>query len=482
MNTIEELYEEWLSLQPLKEEDQIRLNQKFMLDFNYNSNHIEGNTLTYGQTELFLIFGKTIGNANWRDYEEMKAHNVGLDIMMREAADKERPLSEAFIRNLNQIILVENFWKNAETSTGEKVRMQVQIGAYKTRPNSVRTSSGEIFEYVSPQETPAFMTDLVNWYNQEEQKSELSPIKLASLLHYRYIRIHPFEDGNGRIARLLVNYVLHRHNYPMIVIQSDKEHRDEYINILNQCDVSSGLIPSDGVSATLEQIQPFVVYLEVQLQRALKMSIKAAKGENIEEDGDRDKKIELLKRKIDKDAKVKSPQIVYEIFQDVNRRIWDKAKYELNKYDVFFEEKRETHEVNNMKEKYDKKVVSTLPFDSITTLVNKMTYKKTVSDAPPVKKIFGYDTYEADIYSVEWQYQYYGIKNSDLDLGRDFKVTLKLYFNTDVYELAFNLEYSTVYTVKLPYNELMLDSDVNNVCCSLSEGIYKFVENKLREK
>ena len=167
MNTIQQLYNEWQSLQPLKPEDQKRLNQKFMLEFNYNSNHIEGNTLTYGQTKLLFMFGETTGNASLRDYEEMKAHNVGLEMMKREATDKERPLSEMFIRELNRTILVENFWKNAKTPTGETTRMEVQVGVYKTRQNSVITATGEIFEYASPQETPAFMTDLVSWYNED---------------------------------------------------------------------------------------------------------------------------------------------------------------------------------------------------------------------------------------------------------------------------------------------------------------------------
>ena len=60
MGRIAELFEEWQSLQPLKESDQARLDQKFMLEFNYNSNHIEGNTLTYGQTEMLLMFGKVV--------------------------------------------------------------------------------------------------------------------------------------------------------------------------------------------------------------------------------------------------------------------------------------------------------------------------------------------------------------------------------------------------------------------------------------
>ena len=96
MNTIETLFKEWKSLQPVKEEYQQRLDQKFMLEFNYNSNHIEGNTLTYGQTEMLLKFGKSVDEANMKDLEEMKASNVGLKMVMEAALDKERPLTENF--------------------------------------------------------------------------------------------------------------------------------------------------------------------------------------------------------------------------------------------------------------------------------------------------------------------------------------------------------------------------------------------------
>lgn len=101
MTHIHQLYNEWLSLQPLKPEDKNRLDRKFMLEFNYNSNHIEGNTLTYGQTELLLLFGKVVDEANMKDLEEMKAHNVCLKMIQEEAADKNLPLTETFIRQYN---------------------------------------------------------------------------------------------------------------------------------------------------------------------------------------------------------------------------------------------------------------------------------------------------------------------------------------------------------------------------------------------
>jgi Fic family protein len=274
MDTIDKLYKEWLSLQPLKPEIQHRMDQQFMFDFNYNSNHLEGNTLTYGQTKLLLLFGKTEGEALFRDYEEMKAHNVGLEMMKREARYKERPLSESFIRELNSTILAGDFYK---TSNDGESRYKIHTGVYKTRPNSVITPSGELFDYASPEETPSMMTDLVSWYREMEQKGELSVVELAALFHFRYIRIHPFEDGNGRIARLLTNYILYRHGYPMIVIPTVD--RRNYLDTLGKCDKNVGTEPYLGANATIEQAKPLVDYITVFLERSMTKFIQYANGE-----------------------------------------------------------------------------------------------------------------------------------------------------------------------------------------------------------
>ncbi len=289
MNQIESLYKEWQSLQPLNEQDQNRLDQKFMLEFNYNSNHIEGNTLTYGQTEMLLVFGKVVEEANMKDLEDMKASNVGLKIVKVEAEDKEKPLTESFIRELHRVLLREDYTVYRQQPDGTNTSYVVHAGSYKTRPNSVRTVTGEMFEYASPEETPALMTDLIQWYNQAEAESTFTPIELAALFHYRYIRIHPFEDGNGRVSRLIVNYILHRHGYPMIVVKSSD--KNNYLTALNRCDIEVGAIPSDGACAELSQIAPFVEYMSKCLVRALEISIKCAKGERIEEDDDWKKRL-----------------------------------------------------------------------------------------------------------------------------------------------------------------------------------------------
>ena len=248
----------WQELQPLSEKDRERLSRRFTVDFNYNSNHIEGNTLTYGQTEILLLFGKVIGEADVHAVQEMTASNVGLKMMTVEARVKEIPLTQNFIRTLHKTLLREDYTVYRDLPGGMQTSYVIHAGQYKTRPNSVITRYGDRFEYASPEETPGLMTDLVDWYNQAEKEGKLSPIELAALFHYRYIRIHPFEDGNGRIARLMVNFILMRHDYPMIVVRSRK--KSEYLEALHQADMEVGPVPADGAHAEIKDIRPFMKY------------------------------------------------------------------------------------------------------------------------------------------------------------------------------------------------------------------------------
>lgn len=256
--TLNEIYDKWLSLQPLDDKAKHRLGMKFSVEYNYNSNHIEGNTLTYGQTELLLLFGKVNGEGNLKDFIDMKASNVGLKMMTEEAMTSRLPLTQNFIRQLHKTILREDYTVYRTLPNGVQTSYVIHAGQYKTRPNSVITRYGDRFDYASPEETPALMNDLVDWYNDAERKGDMSPVELAALFHYRYIRIHPFEDGNGRIARLMVNYILARHNWPMIVVRSRM--KNKYLDALHQSDQIVGDTPSSGAHATLIQIRHFLAY------------------------------------------------------------------------------------------------------------------------------------------------------------------------------------------------------------------------------
>jgi hypothetical protein len=168
------------------------------------------------------------------------------------------------------------------TSDGQFTRRQIKVGSYKEFANSVRLPNGEIFQYASPSETPIRMGELIDWYREEQQRRQMHPVELAARFHYDFVRIHPFDDGNGRIAGLLMNYVLLRNDLPPVIIKS--EDKRNYLNALHQAD--SG------------DIDFFIDYIGQQLRWSLEMSIKAAKGESLDEPGDLDKKLALLKSSI----------------------------------------------------------------------------------------------------------------------------------------------------------------------------------------
>lgn len=355
MDTIKELYNRWTSLQPLKAEDRARLDRKFMLEFNYNSNHIEGNTLTYGQTEFLLLFGRAVDGANMRDLEEMKASNVGLQMVREEAANKEHHLTEYFIRTLHKTLLREDYTVAVSSAEGVVTSYTVHAGIYKTRPNSVRTKTGELFAYASPEETPALMADLLQWYNEAESKGDLSPIELASLFHYRYIRIHPFEDGNGRIARLMVNYILTKHGYPMLVVKSSD--KDNYLQALNACDLVVGPVPAEGAHASFSKIGPFVEYMKKCLEQSFRISIKAAMGESIEESDDFAKELVLIEKNARKpDANESSEAIIQhklDVFNNFHRILAARLSEALKPAHQFFNTNKSSYYISLKSDRID---------------------------------------------------------------------------------------------------------------------------------
>ena len=260
------LHDEWQSLQPLKPEDEARLWQKLRLEWNYHSNHIEGNTLTYGETSLLLFHDRTTGNHIFREYLEMKAHDVAIGYVRQLAADPSRMITEADIRDLNQIILKEPFWKEAITPDGQPTRREITPGQYKTAPNHVRTATGEMFYFATVEDTPPKMRALAEWLHQALQSPALHPVEIAAKLHHDFVIIHPFDDGNGRVARLLVNYILQRSGYLPIIVRT--EDKAQYLTALGLADAGD--------------LEPLTEYLSKATLVSLELGIRTARGQPID--------------------------------------------------------------------------------------------------------------------------------------------------------------------------------------------------------
>ncbi|MGD1889888.1 MAG: Fic family protein [Cyclobacteriaceae bacterium] len=268
------------TLRPISKANEMRIMQKFRLDWNFHSNNLEGNSLTYGETKALILFGITAQGKPLKDHLEVTGHDEAIK-WVEEVLKENRPLTENFIRQLHELILKEDYQTDAITPDGKPTKKWVRIGQYKELPNHVKTATGEIFYFATPEETPAKMHDLLKWYREE--KEDTNPILLAAEFHYKFIRIHPFDDGNGRTARILMNFILMQFGYPPVIIKT--QDKENYIAALRQADA--------GI------IEPFIEYITDNLIRSLEIMIKGAKGEDIEEPDDLDKELALLKQRLD---------------------------------------------------------------------------------------------------------------------------------------------------------------------------------------
>ena len=268
-------------LRPLPEDVEGKVMQKLRLDWNYHSNAIEGNRLSYGETVAFLMEGITAKGKPLKDHLDIRGHNDAINFLLSIVKDS-RPISEADIRNLHAMILVEPYDTKAKTAEGLSTTKRITLGEYKTSANHVKTATGEIHYYATPEETPAKMQGLMEWYKEVASNQNIHAVVIAALFHHKFVAIHPFDDGNGRLSRMLMNLILMRNGYPPIIIKMDD--RQNYYSILNRADVGDSW--------------PFVEYISERVKDSLQLYQKAAAGGDIDEDEDIDKEIALFKMQL----------------------------------------------------------------------------------------------------------------------------------------------------------------------------------------
>jgi len=178
------------SFRPLPAPAVKKIKEQFEIEMTYNSNAIEGNSLTLKETFLVINEGITIKGKPLKDHLEVKNHKEALDYLYNLVAkNKKNTFSENLIRSFNQIVIqnIEKEW----------------AGKYR---NSEVVITGSIYKPPQAIEVPRLMRDLINWFKNNKKKLNL--IELAAIIHYKLVAIHPFFDGNGRTARLLMNIIL----------------------------------------------------------------------------------------------------------------------------------------------------------------------------------------------------------------------------------------------------------------------------------
>ncbi len=426
-------------LLPLNKEAQAKLWGKFRLEWNYNSNHIEGNTLSYGETKLLFRLGDDFKaqNNSLKDVQEMRVHDVAIEMLKQWANDKDRLISESEIRALNETILVKSFWADAVTPSGQKTRRQIIPGEYKKQPNHVQLKSGELFEYAEPAEVPQKMQELLDWYKVENENSH--PIIVAAFLHYKFVCIHPFDDGNGRVSRLLMNYHLLRNDYPPVIIKS--KDKDSYLYALQQADAGN--------------TDAFTKYVGKQLIWSLDLQLKAAKGESIEEEEDLYKEIEVWKKKIsNKNQPVvsKTCNVVYTLLQHSLNSLKTRFEKEMNIYHEFF--KKYNFESKTYKNKNLPPHIEKLNkfFNKITNTPDHIRYK--------------------DINKIEWVYSFFQPKTVGL---QNMAIRYTVFFD----QYKYTIQYNGDKIINKSYNVKLSEEEIEKIVKEISRHTFERIKRLL---
>jgi Fic family protein len=243
-NHITKLKSELDQLRPLPPEAVKNLNEVFRVEWTYNSNAIEGNTLSLIETKVVLEDGLTIGGKRLKEHFEVINHSEAIDFI-DEHVIKDKNLDESTIKNIHYLIL-----KNIDNNNAGKYRLiNVRISGSKHVPPHFLQIENE-------------MANLLSWY--EKRKNELHPVELAALFHFKFVYIHPFSDGNGRTARLLMNLILMENGYPPAIVKAENEQRMNYYETLETGSVN-------------QNVAPFVQLISECVEDSLSMYLKAIK-------------------------------------------------------------------------------------------------------------------------------------------------------------------------------------------------------------
>lgn len=234
---------------------------KLKVDWTYNSNSIEGSTFTKGDTIFFLNEGLTVKGKPLKDHLDTQNHADAIDFLF-DVIKNEREVSESLIKEINALLLYGVKSTPAMTSDGKAIEKLANPGQYKKQPNHVLQQDGTLHRYVEPVQVQSEMEALVQWVN--DNIDTLHPCYVAAVAHYNMVRIHPFDDGNGRGARVLMNLILLKKGCFPAVIRV--EQRQDYIEALQQADKGD--------------LEPFVEFITKELVGTLEGVIENIKQMN----------------------------------------------------------------------------------------------------------------------------------------------------------------------------------------------------------
>ena len=216
---------------PLRKDIWGTVQKKLKIDWTYDSNAIEGSTLTRGETGFFLEHGLTVEGKPFKDFLDARNHAEAIDFLY-SIIQEERPITEGVIKEFNALILSGVNSTPAINQEGKKIKKPATPGEYKKLPNHVLQPDGTIFYYVEPLQVAGEMSRLIQWINQSIDGIHSAIV--GAVAHYNMVRIHPFDDGNGRVSRILMNLILIKKGFSPAIVKM--EQRRKYLDCLKSAD------------------------------------------------------------------------------------------------------------------------------------------------------------------------------------------------------------------------------------------------------
>ena len=195
------------------------LHEWFRVELTYTSNALEGNTLTRRETAMVVEKGITVGGKSLVEHLEATNHAQAFDWISEKSSKPLKHFTENDLLLLHKMILTGIDNQNAGFYRNVPVRLS---GSRTVLPN--------------PRKVPDLMNGFHQWL---QSKQDIHPVDLAAEAHYRLVTIHPFVDGNGRTARLLMNLILMSHGYPPAIIR--KSERGKYLDALEKAQTGGSL-------------------------------------------------------------------------------------------------------------------------------------------------------------------------------------------------------------------------------------------------
>jgi len=436
---------------PMDADVQKRINYKFRLEWNYNSNIMEGNSLTKQETRSVMVGNITVGGKPLKDMLEIKGHDEVVKDIMKIGAG-ELNISEARIKEIHKGIMYE-----------EAPEDQKKIGLWKTQNNYLYNYRKERVDFVPFGEVKECMHLLINWLNAEKDKiirgdkDIMHPVAMAFKFHLDYITIHPFYDGNGRTARIFTNLILIAYGYPPLYIKLDE--KDRYYQYLAD-------VQEYGGAPDL-----FYDFMADMLIRSLQIVLVGISGKPIEEPDDIDKEITMWKKEISSKwvhNQHRDNEVVYELYRMSIKNLFSLFEDKHKQFYDLFGKMQIGHNINNNSR-------TTHEFDAFDWLDKQMVGIRWKHETDFIKPEEAHkvkpkpDTFQ-NIYSqiILREYKY--------NLNNPFNIISKLEF--DLQPHTYFIQHNSNVLLEKSYDKQVTDEEAQKIVSDAVKAVFNEIKRK----